>query len=81
MKYYVYILQSQKDNSLYKGITNNLERRIREHNNKQNRSTKNKVPYELIYYETFSNRLDARNREKYFKSGSGREFINSIIIK
>ena len=43
-------------------------------------STKNRGPFALIYSEKADNRKVAREREKYFKSGSGREFVNNVII-
>lgn len=79
MQYYVYALQSMKDQDLYIGITNNLERRIQEHNSGQNKSTKSRTPFRLIHQEKCASRIDARNREKYFKSGCGREFVKSFI--
>ncbi|KUK83632.1 MAG: Putative endonuclease containing a URI domain [Microgenomates bacterium 39_6] len=77
--YYVYVIQSEKDSSLYKGITNNLQRRLRDHNLGKNQSTKSKTPYRLFYYETFGTRKEAREREKWLKSGVGREFLKKLI--
>ncbi len=65
--YYVYILKSKKDNNLYIGSTNDLERRINEHNNRLVFSTKSRVPFDLIYYEAYKSEKDARNREKNLK--------------
>jgi putative endonuclease len=69
--YYVYILQSQKDKSLYIGYTHNLKKRIKEHYQGESESTRHKRPYKLIYYEAFLNQKDTKNREKYLKSGWG----------
>ncbi len=77
--YYVYVIQSEKDSSLYKGITNNLPRRLRDHNLGKNQSTKSRIPYCLVYYETFETRKEAREREKWLKSGVGREFLKKLI--
>ena len=77
--YYVYVLYSLKFSRTYTGLTNNIERRIKEHNNKQSRSTKAYAPWELILEEEFEWRVLARKREKYLKSGNGREFIKTII--
>lgn len=79
--YYVYVIKSEKDNSLYKGITNSLSRRLKEHNLGKNQSTKSKIPYVLVYHETVDNRMKAREREKWFKSGEGREFLRKIILE
>lgn len=73
--FYVYILKSEVDSRFYKGLTSNLERRIKEHNFGKNKSTKAYLPWRLVYFEEFDNRIDARKREKYFKSGQGRDYI------
>ena len=75
--YFVYVLKSEKDNKFYSGITNNLERRLVEHNKRKSStsSTKNRGPFVVIYFEKVENRKIAREREKYLKSGSGREFV------
>ena len=61
--YYVYILKSQKDQSLYIGYTSDLKKRFQEHNNGLSLATKYKRPYKLIFYEAFMNRIDAKHRE------------------
>ena len=79
MGYKVYALYSYKDKNLYIGITNNIERRIYEHNSGQQKSTKSRRPFKLIYEEECDNRIAARERERYLKSGCGREYLKSII--
>ena len=76
--YYVYILESEIDNRLYKGLTNNLERRIYEHNIGKTKSTKGYRPWKLVYCEKFQDKEEARKRELYFKTGAGREYIKNI---
>ena len=61
--FFVYILQSQKDLSFYVGQTDNIERRIVEHNSSKNKYTKNKVPWKLVYKEFFVTRGEAMKRE------------------
>ena len=75
--YYVYIVRSIKDNRNYTGITNNLKRRLAEHDKglSSTLSMKYRGPFEFLYYEKVEDRKTAREREKYFKSGSGREYI------
>lgn len=69
--FYVYILQSLKDRSFYIGYTPDLKKRLVKHNNGQVISTKDKVPWRLIYYEAYLHRKDATGRERFLKSGSG----------
>jgi putative endonuclease len=77
--YFVYVLQSQVDGRLYKGMTNNIERRIYEHNLGKHKSTRPYRLWKIVYSETIENRKEARERELYFKSGFGREFLNKIL--
>ncbi len=65
--FYVYILQSKKDGNLYLGSTNDLKRRIVEHNKGLNFSTKLRTPLELVYYEAYKSEEDAREREHNLK--------------
>ncbi|MFA6016710.1 MAG: GIY-YIG nuclease family protein [Patescibacteria group bacterium] len=81
MFYYVYILQSLKNNSLYIGYTSDLKKRFKEHNSGQSQATKPFIPYKLIFYEAFLNRIDAKNREVYLKGGYGRKTIKTMLNK
>lgn len=81
MFYYVYILQSLQNNSFYIGYTADLRKRFKEHNNGESKATKPFRPYKLIYYEALLNRIDAKNREEYLKSGYGKRSINKLLIK
>ena len=65
--FYIYILKSKKDNNCYIGSTNDLERRIAEHNSGLVFSTKSRLPFELVYYEAYRLESDARSREKSLK--------------
>ena len=71
--YYVYILISLKDGNLYTGSTPNLKTRLKRHNLGYVISTKNRRPLKLIYYECYSNSVDAKKREQYLKGGNGHE--------
>jgi putative endonuclease len=75
--YFVYVLKSQKDSKRYIGFTDNLERRLYEHNSGLVKSTKNRRPLELIYYEKFDSKTEAMKREKFFKTGYGRTFLST----
>ena len=73
--YHVYVIESSVDQRLYKGQTQDLENRLNEHNSGKVKSTKGYMPWELKYFETFETRKEAVKREKYLKTGSGREFL------
>jgi putative endonuclease len=78
MKFYVYVIKSE-DGYSYTGITSILTRRISEHNDKSfSKWTKRGNNWKIIYHEEFHTRSDAAKREKWLKSGAGREFIRSI---
>ncbi|MDD4351394.1 MAG: GIY-YIG nuclease family protein [Candidatus Gracilibacteria bacterium] len=70
--WYFYILQSSKDtNYFYKGSTNNMDRRLAQHNNKKVISSTPYAPFKLVYYEAYLTEAAARGREKSVKqSGS-----------
>ena len=81
MKYYVYVIRS-KEGFLYKGMTDNLERRLVEHNNKElSFWTKRGTEWKLIYKEEFDNKTEALKREKWLKTGVGREYLKKILEK
>ena len=71
MFFYVYVLESKRNENRYIGSTGNLIRRVKEHNLGLNRSTKAYVPWRLIYYEACLNTQDAKRREIYFKTSQG----------
>ncbi len=72
-------MKSKKDLKYYYGLTVDLGKRVREHNNGSVKSTKPRAPFELIYFETTETLPDARKREKYFKSGFGRKYVQGKI--
>ena len=77
--FYVYVLKSKKDGDWYTGFTNDLKKRISEHNKGLNIATRSRVPFELIYYEGALNERDARARERYLKSGMGKRYIHNRL--
>ena len=79
MFYYVYVLRSQKDSQWYTGLTGDLRKRLSEHNDKKNFSTKSRGPFDVIYYEASRNLTDAMSREKYLKSGMGKRYLKTRI--
>jgi putative endonuclease len=78
--YIVHILRSLKDNKRYIGSTRDLKRRLFEHNNGLVISTRNRKLFELIHTEEFSSKQQASEREKFFKSGKGREYLKSLKL-
>ncbi|OGN02544.1 MAG: excinuclease ABC subunit C [Candidatus Yanofskybacteria bacterium RIFCSPHIGHO2_01_FULL_43_42] len=76
--YYTYVLRN-KENYFYTGFTYDLRKRLKEHNDKKSTYTKYRGPYELIYYEACRNENDARQREKYLKSGTGKRYLKSRL--
>ncbi|MBI1307089.1 MAG: GIY-YIG nuclease family protein [Bacteroidetes bacterium] len=79
--YFVYVLRSLKDGSTYIGFTSDLERRLIEHNEGRTKSIKHKIPYELYYYEAYSDKSTARRREiKLKKSGYEKEKLFERIF-
>ena len=80
-EYFVYIIRSLKDNRFYTGFTDNLDRRLNEHDKGKTStvSTLKREPFELVHVEIADNRIEARKLEKFFKSGMGREIRNEII--
>ncbi|MDD5463676.1 MAG: GIY-YIG nuclease family protein [Candidatus Moranbacteria bacterium] len=79
--FYVYLLESKKDKSWYIGYSSNLKKRFESHNKGENTATKSKKPWNIIYYEAYVEMSDAKNRELFLKSGSGRRFLKKQIRK
>jgi len=77
--FYVYVIQSDKDDGLYIGFTGDLRRRLAEHQQGISISTKSRRPWKLIYYEAYLQKLDAEGREKFLKSGAGRCFLKKQL--
>lgn len=77
--FYTYVLKSRTDGKLYVGFTDNLKRRFEEHNNGLVTSTKGRRPFDLVYYEACLVKEKAIKREKYFKTGFGRNFLKDRL--
>jgi putative endonuclease len=73
--FFVYVIRSIKDGRFYAGLTGNVPNRLREHNRGQTKSTKGYRPWILVFVEQYPTRKEARAREKFLKSGAGKEFI------
>lgn len=78
--YFVYIIQSQIDKSYYTGVTENIEKRVAEHNSGSKKYSSSKNPFILAWYCGFENKELAYRFEKYLKSGSGIAFRNKHLV-
>ena len=79
--FFVYAIVSEKDNRIYVGFSSDFEKRLKEHNAGRTKSTKGFRPWKPLYNEVIKGRIEARNKEKYYKSGIGKEFLKSLLIK
>ena len=78
--YYTYILQSIRDDTYYIGATDNLKKRIKEHNAGKTKYTASRMPYKLMWYCAFTDKKKAYDFEKYLKSGSGNAFFKKRLV-
>jgi putative endonuclease len=76
--YTVYVLED-KNKKLYKGLTNNLKRRLLEHKSGHTKTTSRMKDIEIIYQEDYDNFEEARKRELYFKTAAGRRFLKKLL--
>jgi putative endonuclease len=76
---YVYLIQSKKDQCWYTGFTDDLRKRMMEHNEGKVLSTKHRRPFLLIYYEACLSRVDAKARELFLKSGMGKRYLRNRL--
>ena len=80
--YYVYFLKSlknMKNKNFYTGYTNDLRKRLKEHNEGKVFSTRSWRPFRVIYYEGYLDEDDAKRREKYLKSGMGKRDLRNRL--
>ena len=77
--YTVYAISSKSRKYIYVGLTSDLERRLKQHNNGYEKTTKPYAPFVLLYQEKVNTRVEARIREKYWKSGVGKEKLKAMI--
>lgn len=77
-KYYVYVLEDEQGNK-YKGMTNNLERRFKEHQRGKTKTTQRMKKIKICYQEEYDSFEQARTRELYLKTAAGRKFLKSKL--
>jgi len=75
----VYAIISEVNGYIYVGMSSDLEKRLKEHNSGKSIYTKRFLPWSLLYAEMLPDRDSARKREKYLKSGIGKEFLKSLV--
>ena len=74
----VYAIKSTGHKYIYVGMTSNLQRRFKEHNNGWVKTTRRYGPFKLIFTEKVASRVKTREKEKYLKSGIGKEYLKSL---
>ena len=79
MPYYSYVLRSIEKGILYKGSTQDIEKRLMTHNQGLVQFTSKHLPWEMVLYEQFETRSEAVKREKWYKTGVGREWVSQQI--
>jgi len=77
--YYAYILQSLKDRRTYAGFCEDVSERLKAHNLGKVAATKNRRPFIILLTEEFKTEKEAKNRERYWKSGSGRRKLKQLF--
>lgn len=79
--YFTYVLRSLSNGRLYVGQTNDLSRRLEEHNSGQSKYTRFTRPFEVVYVETYIIRVEAVRRERELKSGQGRAWLKKKLVR
>jgi len=77
--FYVYVLKSTKEVFIYVGYTEDIDRRLEEHNSGKVVSTKHYAPFDLIHYEAYRNKKDAKRRENYLKTTKGKTTLRTML--
>ncbi len=77
--FFVYVLRSKTSGRLYIGYTSDLTQRLGQHNHGVTKSTKNRGPWELVPREGFATRGEGMRRERFLKSGQGREELKKLL--
>jgi predicted GIY-YIG superfamily endonuclease len=74
------VIKSETNGNLYVGICKNVDSRLKEHNGGRNRYTKGLRPWIVVHVEEFPDWQTAREKEKYYKSGVGKEYLKQILV-
>jgi putative endonuclease len=78
---FVYALANNLNSEIYVGISKQVDIRLHEHNSGKNRYTKAFVPWHLFFSEPHNSYMEARKREKYFKSAAGKKILKSFLAQ
>ena len=76
--FWVYVLKSQDHNKFYTGQTDNLERRLQEHNEGKSIYSRRYRPWRVVYTETYGTAVEAISREQYLRSAAGRRWLKKL---
>ena len=76
---FTYVLRSESTGRYYTGATKDIDIRLTQHNSDQSRSTKNRGPWKLVHCEEFATLAESLRRERYLKSGKGRDELKRIL--
>ena len=77
--FHIYVLPSENTGRHYVGYTSDLTQRLGSQNDGITKSTRNRGPWTLIYQDSFPSKLDAKRRERFLKTGQGREELKQLI--
>lgn len=80
-KFWIYVLESLYDGSHYIGHTENINQRLIRHNEGDYRYTKGRRPWKVIYFEEVASRSKAIQRERFLKSGIGRQELSVLLTR
>lgn len=78
--HFVYVIISEIDGRTYVGLTNDINRRIKEHNSGNVEATSYRRPFKIVSYFAFDSLKKARQFERYLKTGSGRAFLKKRVF-
>jgi putative endonuclease len=78
--FYVYVLRSSKTGRRYVGSCENVDDRLRRHDAGHSKATRHSIPWILVHSESFSNRAEAAKKERYYKSGRGRDDLDRLYL-
>jgi putative endonuclease len=81
MTHIVYILKSRVDGSYFKGVTKDISQRLRRHNSGRHKTTKHKVPFDVVYMEIYETRFEAHKRKKFFNTQIGIKLLEHLLEK